>query len=87
MEFFSFRFDYHAIIDQYNEVADENNWTRVENPEKYVQQWTRFPCLAQSKKHAQMEMKAPKKRPDKFLMEFKHFFPLISYYLPAVELD
>jgi hypothetical protein len=34
-----------------------------------------------------MEMKAPAKKADKFLMELKHFMPLLSYYLPSEELN
>jgi hypothetical protein len=47
---------------------------------------TRLPCVAQSKYQSVIDMKAPKSKPDKFLMELKHFFPLISYYLPTLEL-
>ena len=32
-------------------------------------------------------MKATGSKPDKFLMEIKHFFPHLSYYLPSEELD
>lgn len=32
-------------------------------------------------------MKGTKSKPDKFLMELKHFFPHLSYYLPTNELD
>lgn len=28
-------------------------------------------------------MKVTKHKPDQFLMEYEHFFPLLSYYLPV----
>ena len=34
-----------------------------------------------------MHLKAPKEKSDKYLMEYDHFFELISYYLPTEELS
>jgi hypothetical protein len=47
---------------------------------------TIIPCKIQNKEHSQIDFKVSKHFPDQFLLEYDHFFRLLSYYLPREDL-
>jgi hypothetical protein len=86
VDIFKFKFDYIYLVKNFNDLAKEKGWQEVPNGDKMTNVWTQMPCNARSIHNEQLNEKVTKHRPDQYIMEYDHFFRLLSYYLPSQEL-
>lgn len=49
---------------------------------RFIMTWTQLPCESISIEKDELDMKVDKHRPDQGIIEYEHFFPMLSYYLP-----